>query len=94
MRTGKGLSGVKDVTVIYFRTPSYDRRQTLARELGDGEYEVGLKLPVPGAYYVYVTVPSMRIGFQYFVHLSLMAKGKEAAPAGAVPGEKGTKEPK
>ena len=94
MRTGKGLSGVKDVTVIYFRTPSYDRRQTLARELGDGEYEVGLKLPVPGAYYVYVTVPSMRIGFQYFVHLSLMAKGKEAAPPGAVPGEKGTKEPK
>jgi YVTN family beta-propeller protein len=92
--TGWGKAGLADVTVISFRAPSSDRRQTVARDAGDGEYEAILPVPSPGAYYVYVTVPSLKIGVRDFVHLSLMAKGKEAAPPGAVPGEKGTKEPK
>ena len=79
--TGWGKTGLPDVTAISFRTPSYDRRQTPAREVGDGEYEVSLNLPVPGAYYVYVTVPSLKIGWQDFVHLSLMVKGKEGKEA-------------
>jgi hypothetical protein len=80
--TGWGKAGLRDVTVISFRAPSSDRRQTPAREVGDGEYEVSLPVPSPGAYYVYVTVPSLKIGVRDFVHLSLMAK------------EKGAKEPK
>jgi hypothetical protein len=92
--TGWGKAGLADVTVISFRAPSRDRRQTLARDLGEGEYEVVLHLSNPGAYYVYVTVPSLKIGFRDFVHLSLTAKGKESAPAGAVPGGKGAKETK
>ena len=50
-----------------------------------------------GAYYVYVTVPSLRIGFRDFVHLSLSvtAGGKQGvSPAGDAPGGKGPKEAK
>ena len=75
--TGWGKAGLSDVTVISFRAPSRDRRQTLARDLGEGEYEVVLNLSNAGAYYVYVTVPSLKIGFRDFVHLSLTAEGKE-----------------
>ena len=79
--TGWGRAGLADVTVISFRAPGRDRRQTFARDLGDGEYEVVLNLSNPGAYYVYVTVPTLKIGFRDFVHLSLTAGGKE--PRGA-----------
>jgi len=95
--TGWGKAGLADVTVISFRAPSRDRRQTIARELGEGEYEVVLNLSNPGAYYVYVTVPSLQIGFRDFVHLSLMAEGpggKGVPPPGTGPGGKGAKEPK
>jgi len=87
--TGWGKEGVKDVTVTSFRAPGRDRRQILAREVGDGVYEADLSLREPGAYYVYVSVPSLRIGWKDFVHLSLVAKRKEAAPAGGSPGKDG-----
>jgi hypothetical protein len=90
--TGLGKEGLKDVTVLSFRAPGRDRKQTLAGEVGDGVYEVTLELPAPGAYYVYVTVPSLKIGWQDFVHLSLTVRNREGGAAG--PGKKEGKEPK
>lgn len=74
--TGWGREGLKDVNVMYFLAPGRRRTQVIAREVGDGVYEATLSLKEPGAYYVHVAVPSMKIGFRDFVHLSLTAKGK------------------
>lgn len=92
--TGWGKAGLPDVTVISFRAPSHDRKQVVAREVGDGEYEATLNFPAPGAYYVYVTVPSLKIAFQDFVHLSLIARKKGDSAPGFDAGGKGPKEPK
>jgi YVTN family beta-propeller protein len=84
--TGHGKEGIRDVTLVSFRTPGRDRRQTVARDQGDGVYEARLKLPTPGAYYVYVTVPSLKIGFRDFVHLSLRVTDAKAPSSGSVEG--------
>jgi YVTN family beta-propeller protein len=76
-RTGIGKEGLRDVTLISVRTPGRDRRQTLARDAGDGIYEARLNLPTPGAYFVYVTVPSVKIGFTDYPHLSLRVTGRK-----------------
>ena len=69
-----GREGIDDVTLVSFRAPGRDRRQTVARDAGEGVYEATLNFPTPGVYYIYVTVPSMKIGFRDFVHLSLRVK--------------------
>jgi len=73
--TGSGKAGLNDVTLLSFRTPGRDRRQTVARDAGEGVYEAKLSFPTPGVYFIYVTVPSMKIGFLDFVHLSLRVVG-------------------
>ncbi len=95
-RTGQGKEGIRDVTLISFRTPGRDRRQTVAREAGEGVYVAELNLSKPGAYYVYVTVPSMKIGFRDFVHLSLRVTDPKPSPSGmkAGSGGKGPREAK
>jgi len=72
--TGLGKAGLSDVTLISFRAPGRDRRQTVARDAGEGVYEAKLNLRTPGVYYVYVTVPSLKIGFLDFAHLSLRVR--------------------
>jgi len=46
--TGVGKEGLRDVTLVSFRTPGRDRRQTVARDAGDGIYEARLNLSVSG----------------------------------------------
>jgi hypothetical protein len=87
--TGLGKEGIQDVTLISFRTPGRDRRQTVARDAGEGVYEANLNLSTPGAYFVYVTVPSMKIGFRDFVHLSLRVTSASPSPSGADAGSGG-----
>ena len=75
--TGLGKAGLNDVTLISFRTPGRDRRQTVARDAEDGVYEAKVNFPAPGVYYVYVTVPSLKIDFRDFVHLPLRVKERK-----------------
>ena len=84
-RTGLGMEGLKDVLVMYFLAPGRHRAQALAREVGDGVYEATLSLREPGAYYVYVAVPSRKIHFDDLVQFSLLAKrtGMPGTPAQA-----------
>jgi len=72
--TGSGKEGLNDVTLISFRTPGRNRRQTVARDAGEGVYEAKLNFTTPGVYFIYVTVPSLKIGFRDFVHLSLRVR--------------------
>ena len=68
---GKGLT---DVTLISFRARGGTDRQTVARDVGGGGVRGDLNFREAGAYYVYVTVPSLKIGFRDFVHLSLVVR--------------------
>jgi len=88
--TGGGKEGLKDVLVMYFLAPGRHRAQVLAREVGDGVYEATLRLREPGAYYVYVAVPSLKLHFDDFVQYSLQAKPKEMSgePPAAMGGQK------
>ena len=81
--TGWPVTGLADAKVMYFLAPGRYRAEVPAREVGEGVYEATLHPRVPGAYYVYVAVPSRKIGFYTLVHKSLLAERKEAAmPSG------------
>lgn len=79
--TGWGKEGLRDVNVMYFLAPGRRRTQVLAREVGDGVYEATLSLKAPGAYYVQVAVPSMKIGFMDLLPFTLLARTKETSAA-------------
>jgi len=71
--TGKPKTGVKDAQAMYYLAPGSHRTQVAAKEIGGGVYEIDVKLPQPGAYYVYVAVPSMQLGFGKLPFFSVRA---------------------
>ncbi len=81
--SGKAMTGVKDAQVMYFLAPGSRRSQTAAREIGDGVYEVEVRLSLPGAYYIYVGVPSMKLGFGKLPFFSLRATPPNTAQGAA-----------
>ncbi|NIQ94534.1 MAG: cytochrome D1, partial [Desulfuromonadales bacterium] len=54
-RTGQLKSGLRDVRVLSYRAPAFDRRVVLAKEVRDGLYEAPLQMRRPGAYFVFVS---------------------------------------
>jgi hypothetical protein len=72
-QTGKPKTGVKDAQAMYYLAPGSHRTQVAAREIGGGVYEIDVKLPQPGAYYVYMAVPSMQLGFGKLPFFSVRA---------------------
>ena len=58
--------------------------EQVAKEVADGIYEAKIALPETGAYYVYISVPSLKLGYSDGAYLSLMARGAPLEPkAGA-----------
>ncbi len=81
--TGWPVTGLADAKVMYFLAPGRHRVEVPAREVGEGIYESMLDPRVPGAYYVYIAVPSRKIGFYTMVHKSFLAERREAVlPSG------------
>ena len=70
---GKAKTGVKDAQAMYFLAPGSRRSQAPAKEIGNGVYEIQLRPSQPGAYYVYLGVPSMKLGFGKLPFFSLRA---------------------
>lgn len=64
LQSGKPKTGLNDVKVFYYAAPGRFRSEALAREIQDGLYEADLHLRNNGAYYVYVSVPSLRLGYR------------------------------
>ena len=94
---GKPKAGVKDVRVRSFLVPASAPRETTAKEVEPGTYEASVELQEAGAYYVFVGVPSLKVGFNDLPFLSLMAKPADAgagAPAKAEPADKAPAKPK
>jgi YVTN family beta-propeller protein len=71
--TGQPKSGLKDVSVRYFRTPGADRREVFAEEEGDGVYRAQLPIGRAGGYYAYVGIRSQNVGYNELPYFSLAA---------------------
>jgi len=76
--TGRPVTGLTDVSIVFFRVPGRDRTQLMAEEEGDGIYRVILDLPSAGAYYVYVGVRSKQVGYQDLPYFTLVASSSRA----------------
>ena len=61
--TGQPKAGLRDAQAMYFLAPGARRTQVPAREVAAGVYQVDVTPAVPGAYYIYLGVPSMELGF-------------------------------
>ena len=68
-----GMTGVK---ALYFRAPGRNRTEVPVVEVGDGVYEARVALADAGAWYVYVGVPSQKIGYERLPFYSLQAMSK------------------
>ncbi len=79
--TGVPKAGLKDVLVRYFLVPASAPRDVLAKEVSEGIYEVPVEMPETGAYYVYVSVPSLKLGYNDSGFFSVMARADPNAPA-------------
>lgn len=82
--TGDPKVGLKDVMVRYFRMPASSPFDGRAVEVAEGVYEIPVDMPETGAYYLYVSVPSIKLGYNDSTFLSLIARDNpELAKPGA-----------
>lgn len=72
-------AGIKDARLLYYLAPGRGRTEVPVKEIGGGVYEAQVDLAQPGAYYVYVGVPSLQLGYGKLPFFTLMA----APPASA-----------
>jgi len=79
-------AGIKDARVMYFLAPGRGRSEVAVKEIGDGVYEAQVQLAQPGAYYVYVGVPSLDLGYGKLPFFTLMATPPATARS-PVPGK-------
>jgi hypothetical protein len=79
--TNKPSSKINDVGVLVFLAPGMWQERQIARSLGDGLYEVSVKLPEVGVYLVFVESPSKRVPYRELPYLTLHAKAPTRAPA-------------
>lgn len=90
--TGWPVKGLPDARLLYYLSPGRYRTEVPAREVEEGVYEAGLRFRESGAYNVHVGVPSRKIGYQTFIHRSLVVRKRGAADGGPGGGEpKGAK---
>ncbi len=72
-RSGKVKTGVKDALVLYFLAPGRNRKETPVTEIGEGVYEAEIAVGEPGAYYMHVRVPSLRVEYNSLPSYSVRA---------------------
>jgi YVTN family beta-propeller protein len=77
--TGRAMTGLKDVKVMWYRAPGRDRAEAEATETGDGVYEAVLRFPDDGAWYVYVRSATLGKGYRDLPFFSLAARPAVAA---------------
>lgn len=88
--TGDPKARLRDVLVRYFLVPASAPRDAIAVEVAEGVYEASVEMPEAGVYYVYVSVPSLRLGYNDSGFLSVMAKeipAASGAPAQSAPAQ-------
>ncbi len=83
--TGEPRSGLKDVFVRHFLMPSSPPIDNTAVEVAPGVYQVEIEMPTAGAYYVYVSVPSLKLGYNDSTFFTLVAKDPPPSVEPAAP---------
>jgi YVTN family beta-propeller protein len=78
-RNGQLRSGLKDVRVLSYRAPAFDRKVVWASDLGDGIYEARFPIRRPGAYYVFVSSESAGATYDDLLYLTVMGVHGKAA---------------
>jgi hypothetical protein len=76
--TGWPVKGLPNARLLYYLSPGRYRTEIPAREVEEGVYEAGLRFRESGAYNVHVGVPSRKIGYQTFIHRTMVVRKKEA----------------
>ena len=69
--TGNPKPDLKDVRVLTFLSPGVWQRRDIATPVGDGVYELKIKVPEAGVYMLFVESSSMGVGFQDLPYLML-----------------------
>ncbi|HEY6909767.1 MAG TPA: YncE family protein [Myxococcales bacterium] len=76
--TGLPRANLEDVRVLAL-SPGVWQRRELARSVGGGVYEIDMRLPQSGVYYVFYEVPSLRVPFPRLPGMVLYADDRPAA---------------
>ena len=74
--TAKAKSDLKDVRVLTFLAPGTWQKRDFARPVGDGVYELDIKVPQSGLYFVFVESRSQGVSFRQLPYLTLQVKEK------------------
>lgn len=69
--TGKVKPGLNDVRVLTFLAPGTWQKREFARSVGDGVYELDVKLPQTGVYLVFVESRSQGVSYRQLPSLTL-----------------------
>ncbi len=72
-KSGEPKVGLATLSALYFLAPGRRRTEVKVTEVGDGVYEARLDLVEPGAWYLHVGVPSLKIGYERLPYFSLLA---------------------
>ena len=72
-KTNKAKDDLRDVRVLTFLAPGTWQRRDLAKSLGNGMYEINLKVPETGVYMIFVESGSMGVRFRDMPALMLEA---------------------
>jgi len=74
--TGVPRKGLTDVHVLSFLAPGRERREVIAREVGDGVYEAQVELSETGVYYVRTSSATARFGFHDLPYITIRVAAK------------------
>jgi hypothetical protein len=80
--TQQPRAGLEDVRVLAL-APGVWQRRDFARSVGGGVYEIDMRLPKSGVYYVFYEVPSLHVPFPRLPGMVLYAEDGPAAPVTA-----------
>ena len=72
--TLKAKSDLKDVRVLTLLSSGTWQKRDFARSIGEGVYELDVKVPQTGLYFVFVESRSQGVAFRQLPYLTLQAK--------------------
>ncbi len=77
--TSKAKSDLKDVRVLTLLSSGTWQKRDFARSVGDGVYELDIKVPQTGVYFVFVESKSQGVSFRQLPYLTLQTSAATAA---------------
>ncbi len=86
--TNRARNGLKDVRVLIFLTPGIWQQRGFARSVGDGVYELDVKVPEEGVYLVFVESLSQGVRYRELPFLTLHASSGRASVAPSIDSKK------